>query len=217
MGTATYFVRTRGRVTGPFDRETLQKLVRRGAVSRVHEVSADRVNWSSAGEYEDLFPTPMAGVPVAVAPRPASEPAQAVGGAAGATPGRPDAPPDPLPGVATQQPPVPAPPRPSRLIADLGAEPRFASPPLHPPGQNDPATSYKGLALAALVTGICGVPLFGLITGVLAMAFAVLALTGMRRTGNETGKGMALAGFILGLIDFLGWLIYLDVMTSFFR
>jgi len=209
---ATYFVRTRGRVTGPFDRETLQKLARRGAVSRVHEVSADRVNWSSAGEYEDLFPTPAAGV-LGIAPRPATEPAQAVSGPAAATPVELD----PLPGIAPAPPPPPAPVKPSRRIANLTPQAPLPAPLLHPPAQTDPAPDYKRWAVAALVTAICGVPLFGLVTGVLAMVFAINALKGMQRTGNDTGKGMALAGFVLGMVDFLGWLIYLILVTLVFR
>jgi len=54
---ASYFVRSRGRVSGPFDLSGLQKMVRRGLVSRIHEISSDRVQWTSAGEFEDLFPT----------------------------------------------------------------------------------------------------------------------------------------------------------------
>jgi hypothetical protein len=215
MGNATYFVRTRGRVTGPFDRETLQKLARRGAVSRVNDVSADRVNWSSAGEYEDLFPTHAAGMPLAIAPRPATEPAHAVSGPAAATQVKLDPLSDPLPDIAPVAPPPPDPARPSRLIANLTSQaPLPASPPPAPTG---PQPNYKRWALVSLITAICGVPLFGLVTGVVAMVFAIIALTGMQRTGNNSGKGMALAGFILGIVDFLGWMFYLIVMTTVFR
>ncbi len=219
MANSTYFVRTRGRVTGPFDRETLQKLARRGAVSRVHEVSADRINWSSAGEYEDLFPTPAAGVRLGIAPRPAPEAAQAAGDPAAATPAKPDPLPDRLPDIAPlpPPPPPPAPMQPSRRIANLTPQAPSPAPPLHPSDQTDPAPNHQRLAVAALITAICGVPLFGLVTGVLAMVFAIKALTGMQRTGNNSGKGMALAGFFLGIADFLGWMFYLIVMKSVFR
>jgi hypothetical protein len=56
----TYFVRTRGRVSGPFDVGSLQKLVRRGMLSRAHEVSPDRQTWSSASDFEELFPATAA-------------------------------------------------------------------------------------------------------------------------------------------------------------
>lgn len=71
-----YYVRTAGRVTGPFDLPMLQKMVQRGAVSRVAEISADRVNWSAAREFEELFPlgadprSPAAATTVAPTPPP---------------------------------------------------------------------------------------------------------------------------------------------------
>jgi hypothetical protein len=65
------YIRVRGKVTGPFDVASLQKLVRRGALSRMHEVSSDRVNWAPAGEYEELFPA--APEPVAVLAEPSIE------------------------------------------------------------------------------------------------------------------------------------------------
>ncbi len=57
MADDTFYMRVRGKVSGPFDIPTLQKLVRRGALSRIHEVSGDRITWTHAGEYEDLFPS----------------------------------------------------------------------------------------------------------------------------------------------------------------
>lgn len=49
------YVRIRGRVQGPFEIERLQALVRRGQVSRMHEVSADQSNWRPAGDHPELF------------------------------------------------------------------------------------------------------------------------------------------------------------------
>ena len=51
-----FYTRVRGRISGPFDVATLQKMVRRGGLSRIHEVSGDQKSWAAAGEYEDLFP-----------------------------------------------------------------------------------------------------------------------------------------------------------------
>jgi S1-C subfamily serine protease len=53
---AAFYVRSRGKISGPYDTAGLQKLVRRGLLSRVHEISEDRVTWNRAGDYEDLFP-----------------------------------------------------------------------------------------------------------------------------------------------------------------
>jgi S1-C subfamily serine protease len=58
-----FYVRVRGKISGPFDIAALQKLVRRGGLSRIHEISSDRATWSAAGEFEDLFPSTPASLP----------------------------------------------------------------------------------------------------------------------------------------------------------
>jgi len=60
MPDVTFYVRNRGKISGPYDTAALQKLVRRGLLSRVQEVSGDRVTWNRAGDYEELFPAPVA-------------------------------------------------------------------------------------------------------------------------------------------------------------
>ena len=50
-----YYVRLRGRQTGPYDLPTLKKLARQGQVSRLHQVSSDGVSWQSAATVESLF------------------------------------------------------------------------------------------------------------------------------------------------------------------
>jgi len=49
------WVRLRGRVTGPYDLPTLQRQIKQGALSRLHQVSSDQINWKSASEIEGLF------------------------------------------------------------------------------------------------------------------------------------------------------------------
>jgi hypothetical protein len=51
-----YFIRLRGRVQGPFDKNRMQQMVRRGQLSRLHEVSVDGgVQWMPASTVENLF------------------------------------------------------------------------------------------------------------------------------------------------------------------
>ncbi|MGQ9823071.1 MAG: DUF4339 domain-containing protein [Thermogutta sp.] len=52
----TYHIRVRGNVLGPFRREQILKLIQRGQVTPMHEVSCDGSDWQPAGQYEDLFP-----------------------------------------------------------------------------------------------------------------------------------------------------------------
>jgi|GEM_PF-1349415 len=49
------YIRIRGRVLGPYEREKLREQVRRGQLSRMHEVSEDGVTWTRASSYADLF------------------------------------------------------------------------------------------------------------------------------------------------------------------
>jgi hypothetical protein len=58
------------------------------------------------------------------------------------------------------------------------------------------AIERNGFALAAMVLGLVG---FLAVTAVLAVVFGHLALRQLRRAGGwQRGKGMALAGVILG-------------------
>src|SRR3954453_4067022 len=56
METSLY-IRVRGRVLGPYETEKLQSMVRRGQLSRVHELSTDGVSWVRASNYPELFVT----------------------------------------------------------------------------------------------------------------------------------------------------------------
>jgi len=49
------YLRVRGRVLGPYDQDKLQSLVRRGQLSRMHEVSTDGTHWVRASTYAELF------------------------------------------------------------------------------------------------------------------------------------------------------------------
>jgi hypothetical protein len=50
-----YWLRLRGRVTGPFDLPTLHRQIRQGQLSRLHQVSTDQVTWKPAPEVEGLY------------------------------------------------------------------------------------------------------------------------------------------------------------------
>lgn len=54
-GAERYYVRLGTRVSGPFDLVSLQRQVRQGVVSRLHQVSSDRITWRSAASVEELF------------------------------------------------------------------------------------------------------------------------------------------------------------------
>ena len=51
-----YYVRIRGRVSGPFEVDQLKSMIQRGRFSRAHEVSDDGTDWRAAANEETLFP-----------------------------------------------------------------------------------------------------------------------------------------------------------------
>lgn len=80
------------------------------------------------------------------------------------------------------------------------AQPQMPQMPQMPYGQNQMYAKkpVNGLAIAAMVIGIVGIFFFSIILGPLAIVLAAFAL----RTGNEkSGRGMAIAGLVLGIID----------------
>jgi hypothetical protein len=60
MAEPLYFVRARGRITGPYSVDQLETLHARGQFGRFHEVSLDQVSWAPADSIPGLFsgPTP---------------------------------------------------------------------------------------------------------------------------------------------------------------
>ena len=52
---ATYYIRHRGRTTGPFPAGELAQFVRRGSVGRAHQISRDGRTWVNASAVPGLF------------------------------------------------------------------------------------------------------------------------------------------------------------------
>ncbi|MDA9777438.1 GYF domain-containing protein [Rubripirellula sp.] len=61
MSDMKYHVRFKGRVLGPFDEQKIKGLIKRGQVTRTHEISPDGISWQPAAEYQDLFPASNSG------------------------------------------------------------------------------------------------------------------------------------------------------------
>jgi hypothetical protein len=56
MSDHRYFLRFKGRVLGPFTRDKALDMVKRGQITRQHELSQDGSNWSLAETFEEFFP-----------------------------------------------------------------------------------------------------------------------------------------------------------------
>ena len=190
MPEAQFFVRMRGKITGPFGIEGLRRLLRQGMLSRIHEISADRTTWAPAGEYEELFPAPVA----AVEPDTKSDAFAS---------GRNDY------GMADRPAGSAAfPPASSHIASDAPVLPRGGTPYYAIPRRPLPPAvgkSHRGMALASLILALLGV-------SPLAIIFGAIALGGMKVDDNEDGKGMAIAGVVLGIIHVVAVVIIVIVV-----
>jgi hypothetical protein len=111
-------------------------------------------------------------------------------------------------------PPQPPPPRPPGYPPPPGpGHPGYPPPPL--PYYGMPAMGYgygpgmqlastSGLAVASLITGIFGC---FFVTGILSIIFGIAAIGQINGSqGRKTGKGLAVAGIVLGALWMLFWL-----------
>jgi hypothetical protein len=67
MPSETYFIRFRGRISGPFTLERLRGMANAGQLSPIHELSSDQSHWAPASSVAGLLPVESA-APVVVQP-----------------------------------------------------------------------------------------------------------------------------------------------------
>ncbi|WP_105618748.1 DUF4190 domain-containing protein [Vallitalea okinawensis] len=73
---------------------------------------------------------------------------------------------------------------------------------------NPDVGKQKGFGIASMVCGIVGlvgicIPYLNYILAILAIVFGIVTLSEMKKTNDKTGKGMAIAGLVLGGISIL--------------
>lgn len=83
--------------------------------------------------------------------------------------------------------------------------------PTQSPTPSRPRTSR--LAIAALVCALAGIPLFGVITGLVAIILGSIALGSIRAT-QQKGLVLAMAGVLIGLADVVGWIVLISWALS---
>jgi S1-C subfamily serine protease len=71
---------------------------------------------------------------------------------------------------------------------------------------SEPEAGRNGLAVAALVIAVIGIPLFGLFTGLVAVILGIAALVRAGQT-RQRGSEFAIAGIALGVADVAGWAV----------
>ena len=96
-----------------------------------------------------------------------------------------------------------------------GAHPVPAAPPVSagaapppPAGAVEPSAPGKGLAIAALVLGICTIiPGLGMLCGLIGLVLAIIALA-----GRSAAKGMAAAGLVLSVVLGFGQVLGVSIL-----
>jgi S1-C subfamily serine protease len=78
-------------------------------------------------------------------------------------------------------------------------------------GNTPPPRRWNRAAVAAFIVALLGIPLFGLVTGLVAIVIACIALAG--HSHYRRGMALAVAAIVIGLFDVVGWAI---VLSSYF-
>ncbi|MCZ2263682.1 septum formation family protein [Isoptericola sp. QY 916] len=137
-----------------------------------------------AGGTPDPYATPDAGATPSPEPAPTEPPAPY------AQPGSPA-----LGSPYDQQGPYGGRPTPYAQPAPYGA----------PSPYGQPAPGTDGLSIAALITGILGI-------SPVALGLGIAGMRRTRRTG-QSGRGLAIAGVVLGALGILGWLLVVGLVV----
>ncbi len=74
--------------------------------------------------------------------------------------------------------------------------------------ETDPVRRWNRTSVWAFALAVLGIPLFGLITGLIAILVACIALVTHHQ--NRRGMGLAVAAMLLGLFDVIGWAVALS-------
>jgi S1-C subfamily serine protease len=92
------------------------------------------------------------------------------------------------------------------LTAAVPLPPRAAG----PAGGNfvEPAPRWNRAAVWAFIVALVGIPLFGLVTGLIAIVVSCIALAGHAR--NQRGLPLAVAAIFIGLLEVVGWAFFLS-------
>ena len=68
--------------------------------------------------------------------------------------------------------------------------------------------SHQGSAIASFVVSLVGLLIFGWLCGMIAIGTGLKALNGMKVSGNPSGRGLAIAGIVIGVLDLVGVLLF---------
>jgi len=83
-----------------------------------------------------------------------------------------------------------------------------------PVGPDPEASRWNRLAIFSLVIALLGIPLYGIVTGLVAILLGGISLIG-RNSFRRRGVLVAVLGIVIGIGDFVGWAVYLGQDVSF--
>lgn len=66
---------------------------------------------------------------------------------------------------------------------------------------NQGESKFNGQAIASFVVSLVGLIIFGLICGIVSLSLGITSLKHIKEFSNEKGKGLAIAGIVIGSID----------------
>lgn len=186
-----YYVRLRGTVEGPYEEKQIEDMLKAGKLSRYHQISPNEIDWVNLGD-SDLIKLKQ----------PPPEPEKL------SVPSPPTGQEPPPPAVATAIP--------VKVAAPIYQQ-TASSPVAYPHDPYAANTSHQrirrtsGMAIASLALSLVGI-------GLLAIIFGHMALSDIEKSEDQVeGKGMAVAGLIIGYIGLaftILWLISWVIATD---
>ncbi len=75
--------------------------------------------------------------------------------------------------------------------------------------------SHQGTAVTSFVLSLVGLFIFGWACGAGAIGTGLKALNGMKTSGNTSGRGLAIAGIVIGALDIIGVMFYLATRHTY--
>jgi len=167
-----WFYSQNGQQAGPVDFGALQRMAAAGQLHPSDLVwKQGMANWAAAGSVGGVFAAPPPPVPPPPVPPPYAAPP----------------PPQysPPPGYAGQG--------------------TYPAPPMNyapPPGYAQPvAKNYASMAKSAMICSLVGLVIAPGLLGLLAVIYGGMSMSGMSKTGDPRGKGMAVTALVIGIVD----------------
>ena len=73
----------------------------------------------------------------------------------------------------------------------------------------------NGLAVASFVCSMVGIVIFGIVMGILAICFGAAGLNRAKTFPQEGGRGLAIAGIVVGIIEVIIMIMYFSLYNRY--